>query len=60
VHGHHPKVLRVDEGFQNDEEIFRYRTNDYLALGTAAIQVDNHIWIGGLRGERIAVIENPQ
>ena len=33
---------------QNDEEIFRYRTNEYLALGTAAIQVDNQIWIGGL------------
>ena len=25
------KVLRVDQSLQNDEEIFRYRTNDYLA-----------------------------
>ena len=53
------KVLRVDQDLQNDEEIFRYRTNDYLALGTAAIQVEDQIWIGGLLGERIAVIENP-
>jgi hypothetical protein len=53
------RVLRVDQDLQNDEEIFRYRTNEYLPLGTAAIQVDNQIWIGGLMGERIAVIEDP-
>jgi hypothetical protein len=53
------RVLRVDQDLQNDEEIFRYRTNEYLPLGTAAIQVDDEIWIGGLVGERIAVIEAP-
>ncbi len=53
------KVLRVDQDLQNDEEIFRYRTNEYLALATAAIQVGDEIWIGGLAGERIAVIDAP-
>lgn len=54
------RVLSVDQDLQNDEEIFRYRTNDNLALGTAAIQVDDRIWIGGLRGERVAVIDDPR
>ena len=51
------RVVRVDQDLQNDEEIFRYRTNDFLALGTAAIEVRDQIWIGGLRGERIAHIK---
>ena len=54
------RVLSVDEDFENDEELFRYRTNDHLALGTAAIQVEDRIWIGGLRGERVAVINDPR
>lgn len=43
------RVVRVDHDLRNDEEIFRYRTNELLPLGTAAIQVDHEIWIGGPR-----------
>ncbi|MQA92654.1 MAG: hypothetical protein GEU90_20935 [Gemmatimonas sp.] len=54
------KVIRVDPDLQNSEEIFSYPTNDFLTLGTAAIQVKSKIWIGGLRGERVAVIRVPR
>ena len=42
------------------EEIFTYPTNDNLILGTAAIQVGDEIWIGGIAGGvRIARISVP-
>jgi hypothetical protein len=50
------RVVRVDQDLQNDEEVLRYRTNDRLALGTAAIEVNHRIWVGGLRGERVAIV----
>jgi hypothetical protein len=52
------KVVRVDPELQDVEEVFSYPTDDLLALGTTAIQVHNRIWIGGLAGERIAVIKD--
>lgn len=54
------RVLRIDQDLEDEEEIFRYRTNDRLALGTAAIEVKDRIWIGGLRGERVAIIRSPR
>jgi len=49
------KVVRVDPQELTLREIFAYPTNDYLILGTAAIQVGNEIWVGGIAGgDRIA------
>ena len=36
------------------EEVVNYPSNDYLILGTAAIQVGNEIWVGQVaEGNRI-------
>ena len=49
------RVARVDPQALTAQEIFTYPTNDYLLLGTAAIQVGDEIWVGGIAGgERIA------
>ena len=49
------RVARVDPQALTAREIFTYPTNDYLLLGTAAIQVGDELWVGGIAGgERIA------
>ncbi len=54
------RVARVDVESMTSEEIFTYPTNDNLILGTAAIQVGDEIWIGGIAGGvRIARISVP-
>jgi hypothetical protein len=37
------------------EEIVRYPYSDAFSVGTVAIQVGNQIWLGSVRGDRIAV-----
>jgi hypothetical protein len=54
------RVARVDPELLTAREIFTYATNDYLLLGTVAIQVGNEIWVGGIAGgERIVRIPTP-
>ena len=49
------RVARVDLQALTAEEIFTYPTNDYLLLGTGAIQVADEIWVSGIAGgDRIA------
>ena len=42
-----PKTLKVDE-------LFTYPDNSTFGFGTVAIQVDQEIWVGAPRGDRIA------
>ena len=54
------RVARVDTESMTSEEFFTYATNDHLILGTAAIQVDDEIWVGGIAGGvRIARVLAP-
>lgn len=54
------RVAKVDAQVQTAEEIFTYPTNDYLILGTVAIQVGDELWVGGVAGgERIARVPAP-
>ena len=54
------RVARVDVELMTAQEIFTYATNDSLLLGTAAIQVRDEIWVGGIAGgTRIARIQVP-
>ena len=51
------RVARVAPQTLTAREIFTYPTNDYLLLGTVAIQVGGDIWVGGIAGgDRIARI----
>ena len=54
------RVARVDPQALTAREVFTYPTNDYLLLGTAAIQVGDEIWVGGIAGgDRIARVPAP-
>ena len=54
------RVARVDLQALTSREFFTYPTNDYLLLGTAAIQVGDEIWVGGIAGgDRIARVPAP-
>ena len=54
------RVARVDTDAMTSREFFTYPTNDHLILGTAAIQVGEEIWVGGIAGGvRIARIQVP-
>ncbi len=53
-------VAKVTPDLSSVREIFNYPTNEYLPVGTVAIQVGNEIWVGGVAGgERIARIRAP-
>ena len=53
-------VARVDTQAMTAQEIFTYATNDYLILGTVAIEVGDELWVGGVAGgTRIARVPLP-
>ncbi|MEE2847681.1 MAG: hypothetical protein VX956_14510, partial [Gemmatimonadota bacterium] len=52
-------VTRVDPEQLTAREIVRYPSNDFLILGTVAIEVGDEIWVGGIAGgNRIARFTN--
>ena len=54
------RVARINLDDNTAEEIVNYATNDYLVLGTSAIQVGNEIWVGQVaEGTRIARFPAP-
>ena len=54
------RVAKVDPLRLTAEEIVRYPSNDFLILGTVAIQVGEEIWVGGVGGgDRIARFPAP-
>ena len=53
-------VAKVDMYRRASVEVFTYPTNQYLILGTTAIQVGDELWVGGVAGgERIARVPAP-
>lgn len=49
------RVSKVDPDQLTAREIIRYPSNEFLILGTVAIQVGEEIWVGGIAGSnRIA------
>jgi hypothetical protein len=48
-------VARVDVTALKSRELVRYPFNDTFATGTVAIQVGREIWVGSVRGDRIAI-----
>ena len=48
-------MARVDPEQLTAQEIIRYPSNEFLILGTVAIEVGDEIWVGGIAGsDRIA------
>ena len=44
------RVAKVNPTNLNVQQLVDYKGNDFFKLGTVAIEVDNEIWVGGIRG----------
>ena len=54
------RVAKVDIQAGDSTEFFTYPSNEHLILGTAAIQVGDEVWVGGVAGgTRIARVPAP-
>lgn len=53
-------VARVNTTTMKSQELVRYPYSDTFSLGTVAIQVGREIWVGTVRGDRIAVFPAAQ
>ena len=48
-------VARVDVNSMKAQEVVRHPNSDLFSAGTVAIQVGKEIWVGSVRGDRIAI-----
>src|SRR5215510_10336946 len=48
-------VARVDPGTLRFTQLVNYPNSDVFASGTVAIQVGSELWVGSVRGDRIAI-----
>jgi hypothetical protein len=53
-------VAKVDMSAMKSRELVRYPFNDTFSTGTVAIQVGREIWVGSVRGDRIAIFPATQ
>jgi hypothetical protein len=44
------RVAKVDPNSFDVQQLVDFKGNDFFRLGTVAIEVENEIWIGGIRG----------
>ena len=47
-------VIKINPGTLKVQEMIRYPFNDAFNFATGAIQVGQEIWVGSVRGDRIA------
>jgi len=48
-------VARVNPKTLKFEELLRYPNNDSFGFGTVAVQIGAELWVGSVRGDRIAI-----
>ena len=53
------RVSKIDPKTLNVREVVRYAYNDVFSLSTGAIQVGKEIWVGSVRGDKIARFPAP-
>ena len=53
------RVSKIDPNTLNVREVVRYPYNDVFSLSTGAIQVGKEIWVGSVRGDKIARFPAP-
>ena len=44
------RVVKVNPSTLNVQQLVDYKGNEFFRLGTVAIEVDDEIWVGGIRG----------
>ena len=53
------RVAKVNPFTLNVQQLVDYKGNDFFKLGTVAIEVDDEIWVGGIRGS-LGIARFPQ
>jgi hypothetical protein len=53
------RVIKIDPNTLKVQDVVRYPTNDVFAFATGAIQVGKEIWVGSVRGDKIARFPAP-
>jgi hypothetical protein len=53
------RVVKVNPLTLNVQQLVDYKGNDFFRLGTVAIEVDDEIWVGGIRGS-LGIARFPQ
>jgi sugar lactone lactonase YvrE len=48
-------VVKVDPTTLKFQELVRYPYSDAFSVGTVAIQIGKELWVGSVRGDRIAI-----
>ena len=49
-------VARVDPNTLNAQELVRHPYSEAFTAGTVAIQIGKEVWVGSVRGDRIAIL----
>jgi hypothetical protein len=53
------RVIKIDPHTLNVRELIRYPYNDAFNVSTVAIQIGKELWVGSVRGDRIARFPAP-
>ena len=54
------RVIKINPDTLKVQELIRYPFNDVFNFSTVAVQVGNEIWVGSVRGDRIARFPMPR
>jgi hypothetical protein len=53
------RVIKIDPQTLKVQDVVRYPANDVFNFATGAIQVGKEIWVGSVRGDKIARFPAP-
>jgi hypothetical protein len=53
------RVIKIEPNTLKVQELIRYPYNDAFNFATVAIQIGREIWVGSVRGDRIARFPAP-
>jgi hypothetical protein len=48
------RVIKIDPKTLKVQDVIRYPFNDVFNFATVAVQVGKEIWVGSVRGDRVA------
>jgi hypothetical protein len=52
-------VIRIDPKTMKVQELVRYPASDAFEFATGAIQIGKQLWVGSVRGEKLAIFPVP-
>ena len=53
------RVIKIDPKTLKVQDVVKLPVNDAFDMATGAIQIGKQIWIGSVRGEKLAIVPAP-